>query len=223
MFGRSPIRILILAAALLAGLLPLSGGRRVAASVRTDGLERISPVLDAQLHSHLRSGRPARISVIVQVKPDFYRLNELRRGRVQPSRSSLPLVHSYTSRLTASQILLLLDSSVVEYVTRDEPIRSMGRSSPAEDASSDSYLSAIGVDGLHARGYDGRGVGVAVFDSGIGEHDDLPVVRSLADFTVYPPRITRKHRDSDDYGHGTHVAGIIAARRAVPDPTNRQR
>ncbi|MBI4888524.1 MAG: S8 family serine peptidase, partial [Acidobacteria bacterium] len=69
----------------------------------------------------------------------------------------------------------------------------------------------------------GKGVGVAIIDSGItGWHDDLylagaksprasPRVVHFKDFTVPSnPRVWTSDQPSDDYGHGTHVAGIIA-------------
>jgi subtilisin family serine protease len=72
-------------------------------------------------------------------------------------------------------------------------------------------------------GYTGKGIGVAVIDSGISNaHDDLyrtsawsfsttnGRVAHFKDFTVDNPNVWSPNGAYDDYGHGTHVAGIIA-------------
>ena len=56
-------------------------------------------------------------------------------------------------------------------------------------------------------GFDGTGVGVAIIDSGVANfHDDLAPGR-VARFVDF---VNFQSAAYDDYGHGTHVAGIIA-------------
>ena len=65
-------------------------------------------------------------------------------------------------------------------------------------------------------GYDGSGVGVAVIDSGVTSwHDDLsgaaPGSQRVNQFVDLVRGVPSAY---DDYGHGTHVAGIIAGNGA---------
>jgi serine protease AprX len=67
---------------------------------------------------------------------------------------------------------------------------------------------AVGADWVRGvLGYDGTGVTVAVIDSGITDwHDDL----SASHVTQFVDFVNFAARPYDDYGHGTHVAGILA-------------
>lgn len=59
----------------------------------------------------------------------------------------------------------------------------------------------------HEQGYFGRGVGVAVVDTGIALHKDF--VEGGNRVIAFVDFISRKAEAYDDNGHGTHVAGII--------------
>src|SRR5207245_4738534 len=60
-------------------------------------------------------------------------------------------------------------------------------------------------------GVDGTGVGVAVIDSGITPwHDDLAGVAGGQRVDQFVDLVGGASVPYDDYGHGTHVAGIIA-------------
>jgi serine protease AprX len=71
----------------------------------------------------------------------------------------------------------------------------------------------VGAKNVHAQyGYTGAGVGVAVIDSGVTAwHDDLTVAnRTGQRVTAFVDFVNGRTTKYDDWGHGTHVAGIIA-------------
>jgi serine protease AprX len=75
-----------------------------------------------------------------------------------------------------------------------------GRALPA------SLRETLGVDRVP---YTGAGIGVAVIDSGIGSNRDL--AGSIAGFWDFTHGGSAPVAAYDDYGHGTHVAGLIAS------------
>jgi minor extracellular protease Epr len=85
-------------------------------------------------------------------------------------------------------------------------VRVLKASSLPSDELSQWNLKAVNAPEAWNEGYTGQGVNVAVIDTGIAPHTDLHVTGgfSAVDYTT---------SYADDYGHGTHVAGIIAAQQ----------
>jgi serine protease AprX len=74
-------------------------------------------------------------------------------------------------------------------------------------------VKAVGADRAWGRGYDGSGVTVAVIDSGVAAVDGLTASGKV----VNGPDLSFEsqsdaYRYLDTFGHGTHMAGIIAGR-----------
>lgn len=65
----------------------------------------------------------------------------------------------------------------------------------------------IGVDTAHKLGYTGKGVGIAIIDTGVAPHPDINLV-AFKDFVNGKEGVQNAY---DDNGHGTHVSGDAAS------------
>jgi serine protease AprX len=115
----------------------------------------------------------------------------------------LPLVNGAAIEVPNGLIPVLANSPLVAHISYDRPtVASMERTGVTVGA-----LAAV-----QQFGYDGSGVGVAVIDSGVTSwHDDLADASSAAQrVDRFVDFVNGGTVPYDDYGHGTHVAGIIA-------------
>ena len=122
------------------------------------------------------------------------------------------LVRSCGGRITrrfraVSALLADVPSDCLEAVAEHPEVRAVSADRPVHGALQHTIRTSVGAAWVVDRmGFDGNGVGVAIVDSGAAAwHDDLGSrVVHFADF------VNRQAQPYDDYGHGTHVAGIIA-------------
>jgi serine protease AprX len=123
----------------------------------------------------------------------------------------LSIVGGVSARLKGVHILKLTRDGDVDYVVKDQKLRA--QFDPALDSAKAGTPGILEVDAPQAwsqLGVTGRGVGVAVVDSGVYPHPDLAgrIVAAI-DFTSVAPTVSNIPL-SDLGGHGTHVAGLIA-------------
>jgi serine protease AprX len=117
----------------------------------------------------------------------------------------LPLVHGFTATIPEAHLAALSSAASVAEVWRDAPIHmsDAGDLAALDALPATPWAEAIGLPQARTA-YDGSGVSVAMVDTGIANVPDLDArVAQRVDFT--------SERDGiDRFGHGTHMAGVIA-------------
>src|SRR5215213_1163163 len=166
-----------------------------------------------------------RVSVIVQLRSGATSAAAMRSVRLAGGRTTqrLSVINGFGARLTAAAALELARRADVRVVSLD------GRVAPQAIRASDidtAYPFSTGAAETWNANVPatGKGVGVAVIDTGIaGGLPDFRVSAFNGDSRVIASAVTNPDAKTagDSYGHGTHVAGILAGNswnRASADP-----
>ncbi len=138
---------------------------------------------------------------------------------------TLGLIHAVSATVPAASIATLRADRSIADVTRDARVHLAGvrgataPEDPAYTPSSDSdsmyrLETIVGARSDWKAGYTGRGIDVALVDSGVAQVPGL-----LPSNVVLGPDLTEESQDPstanvDTFGHGTHLAGIIAGHDA---------
>ncbi|MFL5846437.1 MAG: S8 family peptidase [Solirubrobacteraceae bacterium] len=171
---------------------------------------------------------PARqVEVIVQFADQraFAGGAELVRNSGGTITRNLHVIDGYAARMSAGAADRLLDNPNVVNVSLNQAVETSSAS--IADATRTSFLESVGLDrrwrGRNS-GYTGKGVTVAVVDTGIaGAVPDFRTSSTDATSRVVASVVTNPDATTEDdtYGHGTHVAGLIAGNgtnRPAGDP-----
>jgi serine protease AprX len=163
----------------------------------------------ASERSRATLGQPPDVALIVRERtPSSDAAEQLVRRLGGTVGRELPIVHGFSAQVPAGSVARLRTASGITAVWPDAQLHAAD-AAPADLAWYDAlppaaaWHDAIGLPSANAR-YRGAGVAVALVDTGVAAVADLgPRVIERVDFT--------SERDGlDRYGHGTHMAGLIA-------------
>ena len=179
-------------------------------TLQSTGQPALQPAVQAWMEQH--PGEPVR--VIAQARGEDVPLADHITALGGSVVHDLPMLNAVAAEIPASNIAALSASPDVRWISLDAQVISSGESTPdwgswgnwgswGPSIENNTYLDTTHARQVRDAGLDGKGIGVAVIDSGIAYDPDLYNVADRIKFnpnTNYP---------NDNYGHGTHVAGII--------------
>jgi serine protease AprX len=190
----------------------LTATQAIPAGARTSGDAKISPSLLALAQSKPKD----ELAVIVRASSKQSKGHQAERAADAVLRAhgkvgrGLSIVGGASASLTGADILALAGDSDVEYIASDDVVTAFfDPTEGAAVAASPGILEVGAPDVWRQLGLTGKGIGVAILDSGIAPHPDLAgrIVASV-DFTG--GTVGRLVPPADPGGHGTHVAGLVA-------------
>jgi serine protease AprX len=164
----------------------------------------------------LAARQPAKsVQVIVQSVPGAPDTSaELQRlgGTVT---EDLAIIHGFSAKLPAGAIPVLASRPGIHWISADAALidtACTGCFSTETVPSANPYLKMIGASTAWSQGITGKGIGVAVVDSGVNPQQDLYFLNSGTSRLVANVSFNTGTNQSttDAFGHGNHVAGIIA-------------
>ena len=160
----------------------------------------------AKIHPSLANMRPEEtVRVLIQYREG---LTERRNARIHELGGTvhhdLQLVRGHAVSLRADEIEALANDPDVEMISPDNPV----------SATMDTAAAAINASAAWTTNHIGKGIGVAVIDSGVSAHPDL------ASRVVYSQDFTGEGQNADLYGHGTHVAVALGGSGATSSGAN---
>jgi len=153
------------------------------------------------------------VDVIIQFKqpPTKDQLKQLGPyGQVKKQFTSINAIHM---TLPVSVINSISGQSWISYITPNRPAKS----------TLDIVTQTVNAPMAWSSGLDGSGIGVAVLDSGVASKRDLMTTNGTASRIVYSESFVAGTDASDQYGHGTHVAGIVASNGSASSGPNFKR
>jgi serine protease AprX len=175
----------------------------VATATGQSATDRIDPrITEVALHA------PAQIvRVIVQKLAKSQTVEALVTSLGGTVLSDLPIINAFSAKMSADSAYQLAMSPEVRWISIDGEVHSTAVETSSEVDAYDPpnyYLDTLGIPAVWNQQIDGTGIGVAIIDSGVARDNDFTKLALNKGFNL------NSITPIDLYGHGTHIAGIVA-------------
>ena len=110
----------------------------------------------------------------------------------------LPFINAYAVVIEGGKLEDTAKADIVQYISDDIEMSSLLNVAAQE----------VGARAINNTGYTGKGVGIAILDTGIYPHQDF--IRPRNRIIAFKDFVNNKLSPYDDNGHGTFVAGVAA-------------
>ena len=198
------LAMLLLPAAPVEASGPQSGKKTVSAAQQAARKARIArrhAKLDLALNDAVEDAANGSSNVIIEFNDETDSVNLVKSFGGKSGRR-LGILKARVARVSNKQLKALANDKRVKRIHLDRPAEGLtGREAVT--------VGARAVQDL--MGYNGAGIGVAIVDSGVTAwHDDLSNFGYGQRVTHFADFVNGLTTPYDDWGHGTHVAGIVA-------------
>ncbi|MGI6526126.1 MAG: S8 family peptidase [Caldicoprobacterales bacterium] len=110
----------------------------------------------------------------------------------------LPLINAYAVDIDSDKLEDTARSDMIEYISDDVKMTSLLNVAAQE----------VGARIANDTGFTGKGIGIAILDTGIYPHQDFTRPRNR--IVAFRDFVNNRQNPYDDNGHGTFVAGVAA-------------
>jgi serine protease AprX len=178
------------------------------------GTKSVPTKFSRDLQQHVEAN--GMVTVIVQHRqmPTNAHLKSLH-GRGATIKSQFHAIRAVHMRVPASMLAELANDPNVTYITPDRTQKM------AANPVTEEFATAVTADVAASQyGFTGSGVGVAVIDSGIAAHPDLNNASGVSRVVYSQSFVAGDPTTSDEFGHGTFVAGLVGGSGASSGTAN---
>src|SRR6266702_1416669 len=172
-----------------------------------DGKHRLSKDLDALKGGH----NGATVDVIIQFNQTPTAAHHQKvQSKGGVLKTKLDFIKAAHYSVPVESLDALADDPDVAYISPDRPVR----------GALDTTVATVNGGYAQTLGLNGAGIGVAVVDSGISDIPDLHNASGSNEVVYSQSFVPNDTNTGDPFGHGTHVAGIIASSGASSTGAN---